>query len=150
MQYIENLIQNCELAKTAKPIKDFVLEDLNQLDGIKSGIYIIEQNSGNENQAFEDFVAYKKLKERACAKANAPSSVMYVGSSTTGIKKRIQQHLGDGNKGTYSLQLKYWFSGDVKIRIKTYDVSRDGLQIIEDSISHDLRPAFGKQGGNNK
>ena len=75
---------------------------------------------------------------------------MYVGSSTTGIRKRIEQHLGDGNKNTYALHLKYWFKGDWKITVREYNVSKDVLQIIEDDLSDKLKPAFGKQGGNNK
>jgi len=77
---------------------------------------------------------------------------LYVGSSTTGLKKRIKEHLGDGSKSTYSLQLKHWFNGNYKITIKVYDdkISREVIQIIEDNLSHQLKPAFGKQGGNNK
>jgi len=75
-----------------------------------------------------------------------------VGSSTTGLKKRIKEHLGDGSKSTYSLQLKHWFNGSYRITIKVYDdkISREVIQIIEDNLSHQLKPAFGKQGGNNK
>ena len=89
-------------------------------------------------------------KERACARLNAPSAVLYVGSSTTGVRKRIEQHLGRGNKGTYALHLSHWFSGQYKVTVKQYDVSDAVLQIIEDDLSHSLKPAFGKQGGNNK
>src|SRR5471030_3340809 len=88
--------------------------------------------------------------ERACAKLNAPSNVMYVGSSTTGIKKRIEQHVGQGHKATYALHLSHWFNGKYKITVWQYDVSDEVLQIIEDDISDRKKPAFGKQGGNNK
>lgn len=93
---------------------------------------------------------YKKSKQRSCPKLNAPSSIMYVGSSTTGIKKRIEQHLGDGPQNTYALHLKHWFKGKYKITIKIFDEPIEVLQIIEDAISHDLAPAFGKSGGNNR
>jgi len=76
--------------------------------------------------------------------------MMYVGSSTTGIRKRIEQHIGDGYKGTYALHLRHWFNGTYKITIKQYDESKDVLQIIEDDLSDKLKPAFGKQGGNNR
>jgi hypothetical protein len=47
--------------------------------------------------------------------------------------------------------LKYWFKGKVKITIYEYDdISIDILQIIEDNLSYNLKPAFGKMGGNNK
>jgi len=37
-----------------------------------------------------------------------------------------------------------------KITIKEYTVAKDVLQIIEDDLSDQLSPAFGKKGGNNK
>ena len=77
---------------------------------------------------------------------------MYVGSSVTNIRKRIEQHKGLGYPGTYALHLGYWFKGSYKITIKEYkaSLSKEVLQIIEDSLSYDLSPAFGKKGGNNK
>lgn len=150
MKYINALIENCNIAKDAKPIKDFVYKDASQLKGIEKAIYIIEEIGGDPERTFIDFSVYKKASDRACSKLNAPSKVMYVGSSTTDIKKRIDQHLGNGPKGTYSLHLNQWFNGKYKIQIKVYDVKIEVLQIIEDALSHDLAPAFGKQGGNNK
>jgi Uri superfamily endonuclease len=75
---------------------------------------------------------------------------MYVGSSTTGVKKRIEQHLGDGPAKTYALHLKHWFEGEYKITVKVYDEPINVLQILEDALSYELQPAFGKRGGNNK
>jgi len=150
MSYIETLIENCEKAKAAKPVTDFVLGDTTQLDGIEKAIYIIEQVDGNYERAFIELSKYKKTKQRACPRLNAPSPVMYVGSSTTGVKKRIEQHLGNGPKDTYALHLSHWFKDKHKITIKVYDEPLEVLQIIEDALSHDLSPAFGKRGGNNK
>ena len=65
-------------------------------------------------------------------------------------EKRIKEHIGDGNKNTYSLQLKHWFNGKYKITIQIYEEPIEVLQIIEDNLSYQLKPAFGKQGGNNK
>ncbi len=150
MNYIDSLIENCQKAKSAKPISDFVLTDVTQIIGINKAIYIIEEIGGDSNKTFNLFSTYKKLKQRACPKLNAPSPVMYVGSSTTGIKKRIDQHLGNGPKDTYALHLKHWFNGQYKITIKVYDEPLAVLQIIEDALSHELNPAFGKRGSNNK
>ena len=150
MSYIDRLIRNCEIAKEASPVKEFELKELTQLDDIKQAIYIIEQVGGDVENTFKQFSQYKERDERKCAKLNSPSKVMYVGSSTTGVKKRIEQHLGDGNKGTYSLHLKHWFKGKHKITVKQYDETRNVLQIIEDDLSDKLKPAFGKLGGNNK
>ena len=150
MSYIDRLIKNCEIAKTSSPSREFEFQEVTDLDGIKQAIYIIEEIEGDIEKTFLKFSRYKDKKERKCAKLNAPSQIMYVGSSTTGLRKRIEQHLGDGHQGTYSLHLKHWFKGNYKITIKQYDVTREVLQIIEDDLSDQLKPAFGKQGGNNK
>ena len=150
MSYIETLIENCRKAKAAKPYRDFVLADISELDEIMEAIYIFEEIEGDSENTFIELSRYKKLKQRACPKLNAPSQVLYVGSSTTGVKKRIEQHLGDGPKDTYALNLKHWFRGNYKVTIKVYEQPKEVLQIIEDALSFDLAPAFGKQGGNNK
>lgn len=150
MKYIETLIEDCIKAKDAKPIHEFVYEDKSQLKNIEKAIYIIEEINGDPNQTFINFSLFKKSKVRACPKLNSPSNVLYVGSSTTDIEKRINQHIGIGPKDTYALHLSHWFTGNVKINIKVYDVSNEVLQIIEDALSYDLAPAFGKKGGNNK
>jgi len=150
MAYIETLIENCQKAKSAKPVRDFVFSDKSQLNNIDKAIYIIEEVGGDSEQTFIALSNYKKTKQRACPKLNAPSPVMYVGSSTTGVMKRIEQHLGNGPKDTYALHLKYWFKGKHKITIKVFDEPLEVLQLIEDALSHDLAPAFGKRGGNNK
>ena len=150
MSYIERLIKNCEIAKESSPTREFKFEKLSDLDGIKQAIYIIEEIEGDVEKTFLEFSRYKEKKERKCAKLNSPSHVMYVGSSTTGVRKRIEQHLGNGHESTYSLHLKHWFNGKHKITIKQYTVAKDILQIIEDDLSDQLNPAFGKKGGNNK
>ena len=150
MGYIDQLIDNCKIAKCTLPLKEFEFGDFSDLEGIKQAIYVIEQVDGNIEETFESFKKYKENKERKCAKLNSPSQIMYVGSSTTGIKNRIKQHQGKGHAGTYAIHLDCWYKGKYKILIKQYDVSREVLQIIEDGLSHKLKPAFGKQGGNNK
>jgi len=150
MSYIDRLIKNCQLAKKASPVREFVMKNISDLDGINKAIYIIEQIDGDPRKTFKDFSLFRQLKERACAKLNSPSKVMYVGSSTTGLKNRIYQHIGDGPKGTYALHLRHWFKEQYKVSIKVYDESADVLQIIEDDLSDQLKPAFGKSGGSNK
>lgn len=150
MSYIDKLIQNCQLAKIASPIKEFELENLSDLNNIDKAIYIIEEIGGNKNKTFDDFSKYRDKKERSCSKLNAPSNILYVGSSISSVKKRVEQHIGDGHKSTYALHLRYWFTGKYKITIKQYNTTPDVLQIIEDDLSDQLKPAFGKQGSNNK
>ena len=135
MSYIDTLIENCKSAKAALPSRVIEMEDLSALDGVKKAIYIIEEAEGNPEETFLAFSRYKESKKRACAKLNKPSKVMYVGSSTTGVKKRIEQHMGQGNKGTYALHLSHWFDGKYKVTVKQYDVTDDVLQIIEDDLS---------------
>lgn len=150
MSYIDTLIKNCNTAKAASPSRVIEVNDLSALDGIDKAIYIIEEIGGKPDETFLAFSHYKGKKERACAKLNAPSKVLYVGSSTTGVRKRIEQHMGHGNKGTYALHLSHWFCGNYKVTVKQYDVTDEVLQIIEDDLSDSLKPAFGKKGGNNK
>jgi len=168
LSYIDQLIRNCESAKRTKPVRSFIMSDIEDLKPIKSAIYIISQVSGEEPE--DIFKKLKKFKEKQkqkifqeqikTPKLNSPSKVMYVGSSTTGLYKRIKQHIGDGYEGTYALHLKYWFNkeenqimkNEYEIMIKEYDetVPREVIQLIEDSRSYDLKPAFGKLGGNSK
>lgn len=148
--YIDKLIKDCNTAKTAIPIREFEMDKLSDLNDINMAIYIIEEIDGDPKNTYNMFVQYRQRKERKCAKPNAPSQVLYVGSSSTGLRKRISQHLGDEYKDTYSLHLKHWFKGKYKITVKVYDIERDVLQILEDALSFEKKPAFGKLGGNNK
>ncbi len=152
MEYIDQVIMHCKIAKKTKPINKFILKDMSELNDIAKAIYVIEQIGGDIKKTFSDFSKYKMKKERACAKLNEPSKTMYVGSSTTGIRNRIKQHKEFGPIKTYALHLKRWFRGKYKITVYVYDekIERAVLQIIEDNLSHKLKPAFGKRGGNNK
>ena len=151
--YIEQLITNCKIAQEAIPESEYEIssiEELHKMDDIRKGIYVIEELGGNQEKTFQEFSDFKDRKVRACAKLNEPSKFLYVGSSTTGIKKRLLQHLDEGPEGTYALHMGHWFQGKFKVKIMTYNVELPVLQIIEDSISFNLKPAFGKQGGNNR
>ena len=151
MAYLDDLIEDCRAAKKAKPLKQFIMGELHELKDIKSAIYIIRERNADTSSTFHAFQKFKKKKERACAKLNHPSSTLYVGSSTTGLMRRIKQHLGNGPKSTYALHLSHWAAEqEIEIEILQYNVPREFLQLIEDSISSELKPAFGKLGGNNK
>lgn len=153
VSFLDQLIADCQAAKTTKPTKQFELTSLEQVKGIKNGIYIIEELGGNPQATFDDMKAYKATKQRALPKPNKPSGTLYVGSSTTGIQIRLRQHLTENdNAGTYALHLPYWFKGKMKVTVMAYDdtISRSVIQLLEDNLSHQLQPAFGKKGGNNK
>jgi len=164
--YLNILIANCQAAKQAVCIKDFILTNESELEGINSAIYIIREIDGDSQITFEAFKRFKQeqkeKKERnkknmgvkedvlLCPKLNKPSEVLYVGSSIKKLKNRLNQHIKNTNNDTYALRLQEWFSGQYEVQIKVYNVTRDVLQLIEDSLSFDLNPAFGKKGSNNK
>lgn len=151
MNYLDRLITNCEKAKKAEPINEFILTDAENLKKISKCIYVIKQTSGDIYETFEQFKIYKSKKKRSCSSKNMPSEIMYVGSSTTGVYNRIKQHKGEGYKGTYALHLSHWFKkGNYQITIMEYDEPIEVIQLIEDNLSDQLKPAFGKLGGNNK
>ena len=150
MDYIDKIIKDCQSAKKACALREFEMQNIDNLSGITHAIYIFEEIEGDAQKTYDELKVYKAKKKRACPKINTPSSILYVGSTTTGLKKRIIQHMGDGPKGTYALHLKHWFKGQYKVTIKEYDVTKSVLQIIEDALSADLCPAFGKSGANNK
>ncbi|MBE9610861.1 GIY-YIG nuclease family protein [Chitinilyticum piscinae] len=150
MGYLDSLIDDCKVAMDAIPVQEIVVRDLSELDDIERAIYIFEQVNGSPEVTFLAMSQYKSLKERSCPKLNLPSRFLYVGSTTTGVRKRIEQHIGLGHKSTYALHLKYWFAGEYKLTVMQYNVSDRVLQLIEDDISDRLKPAFGKMGGNNK
>jgi hypothetical protein len=138
MNYLEKLISNCESAMKAIPSREFVMQEISELDEITQAIYVLE------------FSRYKQTSSRRCARLNSPSIFLYVGSSVTKLKNRIKEHDGDGSPSTYALNLKHWFKGNKKITIKVYDQSREVLQLIEDALADDLKPAFGKKGSNTR
>ncbi|GAA5632711.1 hypothetical protein Acal02_03367 [Acinetobacter calcoaceticus] len=162
--YLDNLINDCEIAKQSKPIKtyiyssnddlktffDFYRKELTQKD--TSAIYIIKEINGDPKQTHSRFKQFKNNKEIACPKLNPHASeILYVGSSSKNIINRLKQHILGTHSKTYALRLINWFEGDYEIEIRTYhQVSSNVLQLIEDNLAHNLHPAFGKIGGNNK
>lgn len=158
MRYLEELKVLIEKALKAEPKKIIEMKTLSDLDNVGHAIYVIEEIDADPKKTYEKFSKYKsgqnimpKAERRACAALNAPSQILYVGSSTTGIKNRIKGHFGDGPKGTYALQLKHWFDGKYKITVRDYDrLDPRVIQLLEDDLSYDLKPAFGKKGGNGK
>lgn len=145
--YIRELIANCGRALEASPERELVLQNLADLDGIERAIYTIELIAGDETQVFLDFVEHRARRERASAKVNAPSKTLYVGSSTTDVKARIRQHLGDGHKATSALHLKHWCDPIYQVCVLVYpDLPRPVIQILEDSMAYKLKPPSARRG----
>lgn len=76
MSYIDTLIGNCNAAKAASPSRVIEVGNLSALDGILKAIYVIEEIGGKPEETFLAFSRYKGKRERACAKLNAPSSLV--------------------------------------------------------------------------
>ena len=168
--YLSNLIANINTAKQTLPARKFEFAaefpmsesaqlenqtDMGILSEIEHGIYIIrfaQPEKVEVSQVRRLLIEYKSNKERSCPKINKNTSpVIYVGSSTTGLVKRLSQHFGFGPSKTYALHLQHWFKGFVSIDVLDYtDTTRPVLQLVEDAISSELMPMFGKQGGNSK
>ncbi|MBY5926941.1 MULTISPECIES: GIY-YIG nuclease family protein [unclassified Halomonas] len=150
MEYLNRLITLCETAIAAEPKSEFSVTSFDEVPDIEKGVYIIKEVGGCADRTFQAFVEFKKKRLKACSKVNSPSDVLYVGSSATGLRKRLRQHLVYCPDKTYSLHMYEWFNGHYEICILEYEVSIEVLQLIEDSISHDFHHAFGKKFGNNK
>ena len=158
MRYLEKLIEQCRVALMAKPKRIFEWSEKSDIKDVGAAVYVIEEIGGDPETTFTNFREYREeqskkneSERRACAALNEPSKVLYVGSSTTGIRNRIQGHLGNGPKGTYALQLKHWFIGQYKIVIRDYgEIDREIIQLIEDDLADSLKPSFGKRGGNGR
>jgi len=148
MKYLENLIRDAEIALKTKPTSEEVITNLCSINSlnITAGIYTIEEVNGNKINTYNKFIAFKQKQLVAMPKLNLPSDVLYVGSSRKNLKNRLLQHAGLGYRKTYALHLKEWFSGELKITVKNYNVSDSVLQLIEDAIAFELLPAFGKRG----
>ena len=151
LNYIEHLLESCRAAQTAVPLRTFVTTTLEHFTNNDRGVYVFEQIGGDPDSTVLAFEQFKAKRERACPRINkSGSSVLYVGSSSKNLLTRLRQHQGDGPSATSALHLRHWFQGDYRIRVLLYDVSQPVLQILEDSLAHELRPAFGKRGSNNR
>lgn len=160
MTYVEQLIANAAAAQEAadKPVKRYTIYKGDRWDynpnSKNSSIYTVwatqTENYPNPESIFEAMAEYKKTKQRSCPKVNSPNWCLYVGSCITNLKRRINDHLGYGNELTSALQLSHWYYGFWKIEVCEYNTSKEIIQIIEDSLAYDLKPAFGKRGPNNK
>ena len=152
MSYIDRLIENCRRAKAALPSRELVLEDLSDLSvlaGIRKAVYVLEHEDDPE-KTFRDFSTYKATGDRKCTRLNARSPVLYVGSSITSLRQRINDHMGRGSPSIYALHLDHWYRGKLRLTVRVYDESAAVIQIIEDDIADRLKPAFGKPGANNR
>ena len=131
--------------------KEYCLEQLERVGDIKSAIYIISKGFplSTSHSLKEKLIGYKKSSNRKCPKINDNlSEVLYVGSSTTGVKKRLEQHLGYGHPQTY-VYLCHWLDEEVQFKFEYQSLTRDILQLIEDAISQTKYPCLVRGSNNN-
>jgi hypothetical protein len=126
-------------------------ESLEPVHAFKESLYVIRCNEDSA-ELKNAFTRFKEISERACSKVNANvSNVLYVGSSSTSLRKRLLEHFGFGHEKTYALQMNHWLQGKVGVEIYEFKgLERQILQLIEDALSDSLSPMFGKQGGNGR
>ncbi|HJP17768.1 MAG TPA: GIY-YIG nuclease family protein [Nitrospinota bacterium] len=116
-------------------------------------IYIIQANNKTDiDKCYQQYEIAKtnKVGSRAYARLNKPSSVFYVGSSSS-LGTRIKQHLGFGPQGTFALQSTYWskeISGKLNITIWRFSkqTSQAVIQAVEDGLWEKYKPMFGRRG----
>lgn len=130
-------------------------EVISELKNCENVIYTIKQVGGDISQTIEAFKNKKNdnLQPLALPKINqSGSETLYVGSSVNKFGARLRLHLGANGPRTYALHLSEWFHGSISLTVWKYDpkISRDVLQLIEDNLSFELKPSFGKKGANNK
>jgi hypothetical protein len=106
--------------------------------------------SSNLSSMEKAFTVEKSKSDRAYARFNSQSKVLYVGSSSD-IGKRIREHLGYGAKATYALQLAHWCRNlnlSLEFVLAEYSTTTDSdlLQTLEDTLWDNLHPMFGRKG----
>ena len=167
-EYILQLLKTVELKKIDSiEIKAFYLfneqersELYNQLATLKEKKYIyLFKVQDRENHllkiktAFENFNKGNKPrvlgKTRNTSRYNSKhnSNTLYVGTSKN-IPQRLKQHLGDGNKRTYSLDLIHWFPKNIDLILVIYSINhQEVIESVEQAIWDETKPLFGKRSG---
>lgn len=70
VKYLDQLVADCETAKKAVCIKDFILTKDSDLDDILSAIYIIKEINGDSQKTFDEFSSFRKEQEEKKMKKN--------------------------------------------------------------------------------
>jgi len=133
-------------------------------------IYVIELDSETSPREVRDaFIAARDRKTLKLPQLNSSESVaIYVGSScATGkrsdtLRSRLKQHLCFAPNGTYALRLGEWagaLTGGVHVSAWQYPevaageagdrLARQTVLAVEDWLSQNLEPMFGRRGSRN-
>lgn len=122
------------------------MTELSELDDVKTGIYIIEDESGNPDETFAAFSRYKETKERACAKP-----------VKSDVRRIFHHRCEETNRAAYGAwqqgHLCAPFEPLVQGEIEDHgEAIRRRWRCVANHRRRSfatLKPAFGKQGGNN-
>jgi len=157
-QAVSSVVEDLELfqpfAQATLRLKALEKYELPPTSKEASYIYVFSVGQIKESVLLRDLCSEEKIMKRInlprINKCN-PGRVLYVGSSTTGIQRRINEHLGFGHNATYSLQLNKWANKlPFSISFIIYEikeVGQDIIQLLEDSLSNKHKPVLGKKGG---
>ncbi|WP_020603482.1 GIY-YIG nuclease family protein [Spirosoma spitsbergense] len=143
----------CAMTAVEIKNKDLVEQKASKLPKKGSHIYWIEVDKHEElleqfrnRQITGDFKFARDNK-------NTNSNYVYIGScTTTKLGSRFRQHCGHKDNKTYSLQLSRWISdSELVFTFCYFEIeNKDLVQYIEDQLHSELKPLFGKSGGNNR
>jgi hypothetical protein len=162
---LANAVENSSNPVRAVVVRSFASLELMQKESVRAelteilgkactAIYIIKLGPTADRVAVRDALNLQKTRKldgRAYPRIHkvSGSEFMYVGSSGNCVK-RLMEHLGFGAKSTYSLHMSSWATGlvgDFEIEILKYtDIDQTVLCAIEDQLSKEMKPLFGRRG----
>ena len=131
-----------------------LIAELTEWEKSQDSIYIyyfyLNDNADLES-VYEKILNARNNKKgrRAYPRINKPSKFLYVGSSRK-ITNRFKGHLGYGYKGTFAMNLAYWFNLNSEIIFYCMafpsGIDRAVIQALEDGLWESLKPLLGRKG----
>jgi len=116
-------------------------------------IYYFKLLDNSDNtQIINALDGFRGLKVRSCPKIDrrrsTDSDFLYCGSVRNNLHGRVIQHLGNGHKDTYALQLKHW-ACKLELRLALHHALVDKefvdfTELIESALADYLTPLVGK------
>ena len=59
MDYIDKIIEDCQSAKKACALREFEMQNIDDLNGITHAIYIFEEIGGDVQKTYDELKVYK-------------------------------------------------------------------------------------------
>jgi len=161
-QFRVQLVNTCSISSSTlfnERDRNLIYDELTHFQGQHIYIFKITESDNAIKTIIEAYLKFdKKNKPRVLGKTHNVSrfnkssnttSCLYVGSSKS-LKSRIKQHLGDGGKRTYSLDLHHWFPKNIDVTIDIYSgnsANQQTIEMIEHGFWDAYQPQFGKRSG---